>query len=337
MKSDSCVGISNKINWLKIREFGCKTECNELVGEVMAIPDYQSIMLPLLRLVANEGPVRTKDAVGKISTLFNLTENEKAELLPSGNQRIIDNRVGWSRTYLKKAGLLLYPQRGVLEITDRGKQVLQNPPDAINARFLRQFPEFVEFQSASGSSGESEIKELTGSVQVHTPEELLESSFQSLKRQLLDDILEKIMNCSPNFFETLVVDVLVTMGYGGSRKDAGKAFCKSGDEGIDGIINEDRLGLDVIYIQAKRWQGVIGRPEIQKFAGALQGKRAKKGVFITTSDFTSDAKEFVRNIDAKIVLMSGRELCNLIWEHNIGVSTAVIYEVKRLDSDYFVD
>lgn len=304
----------------------------------MSIPDFQSIMLPLLNIVSAEGPLRTRDAIGKISSHFQLSESEVAELLPSGNQRIIENRVGWARTYLKKAGLLVYPQRGLLEVTERGKKVLENPPDMINIRFLRQFPEFVEFQTVSGTSDDNESSpEMTNTANSGTPEEVLEASYLSLKRQLLDDILEKIKSCSPAFFENIVVDVLVKMGYGGSRKDAGQAIGQSGDEGIDGIINEDRLGLDVIYIQAKRWQANVGRPEIQKFTGALQGKRAKKGIVITTSDFSSEAKDFVRNIDAKIVLISGRELCELIWEHNIGVNTSATYELKRIDSDYYTD
>ena len=160
---------------------------------------------------------------------------------------------------------------------------------------------------------------------------------QELKFALLDDMIEKIKSCSPQFFERLVVDVLVRIGYGGSRKEAGKAIGQSGDEGIDGIINEDRLGLDVIYIQAKRWEGNVSRPEIQKFAGAQQGKRARKGIFITTSDFTAEAKEFVKNIDAKIILISGHQLADLMWVHNVGASSAAAYEVKRLDLDFFTE
>lgn len=303
----------------------------------MAIPDYQTVMLPLLKLVASAGKLSLRDAVKRICGEFNLTDAEAAQVLPSGNQRIIDNRVGWARTYLKKAGLLSYPQRGMVEITDRGRKVLADKPITINVKFLKQYPEFVEFQ-APQSEDQSDLNSNVQSPEAPgTPEEILEASFLTLKRQLLNDVLDKIKSCSPAFFETLVVDVLVKMGYGGSRKDAGQAIGQSGDEGIDGIINEDRLGLDVIYIQAKRWEGNVSRPEIQKFAGALQGKRAKKGVFITTSDFTSEAREFAKGIDSKIVLISGKQLVELLWEHNVGLSASATYEVKKLDLDYFSD
>ncbi|MEI7441601.1 MAG: restriction endonuclease [bacterium] len=302
----------------------------------MAIPDYQTVSLPLLKLVGAKGTISIKDAIDAISSQFKLTPEERGTLLPSGKQEIIVNRVGWARTYMKKAGLLTSPQRGVIEITDRGKQVLSENPAIINVSFLTRFPEFEEFRALKNSiengTTKSEVKTEESSA---TPEELLENSYQDLKANLLDEMIEKIKTCSPQFFERLVVDTIVRMGYGGSRKEAGKAIGQSGDEGIDGIINEDRLGLDVIYLQAKRWEANIGRPEIQKFAGALQGKRAKKGIFITTSDFTSEAKDFVKNIDAKIVLISGFQLADLMWEHGIGVSLSAAYEVKKIDLDFF--
>jgi len=300
----------------------------------MAIPDYQSVMLPLLKLVAKVGKVRLKDARVMIAEEFKLTEQEKAALLPSGKQPVIYNRVGWASTYLRKAGLLSLPQRGVMEITERGMKVLADNPPLINVKFLGQFPEFVEFRAVSDDEEGPKVTEVFDAAN-GTPEEVLEEAHVQLRNQVLADIVERLKSCTPQFFESLVVDTVVKMGYGGSRKDAGKAIGKSGDEGIDGIINEDRLGLDVIYLQAKRWEGNVSRPEIQKFAGALQGKRAKKGIFITTSDFTGEAREFVKNIDAKIILISGRHLAELMWEHNIGLNTSATYEVKKLDIDYF--
>lgn len=300
----------------------------------MAIPDYQTVMLPLLKLVAKHGKLKLKDARVMIADELNLSEQEKAALLPSGKQPIIYNRVGWASTYLRKAMLLALPQRGVMEITDRGKKVLSDIPPLINVKFLEQFPEFVVFRTVSD---EEDVPKVTEAIDAAsgTPEEVLEEAHAQLKNQVLADIVEKLKTGSPQFFESLVVDTVVKMGYGGSRKDAGKAIGRSGDEGIDGIINEDRLGLDVIYLQAKRWEGNVGRPEIQKFAGALQGKRAKKGIFITTSDFTGESREFVKNIDAKIILISGRQMAELMWEHNIGLNTSATYEVKKLDLDYF--
>jgi restriction system protein len=303
----------------------------------MAIPDYQTVMLPLLKIAEAKSPISVKAAIDLISEEFRLTPEERATLLPSGKQEIIVNRVGWARTYMKKAGLLSSPQRGVMAITDRGKQVLAEKPATINVAFLSRFPEFEEFRSVEHSkeNGTDSKKPVVVAADTSTPEELLEDSYQELKASLLDELLDKVKSCTPQFFERLVVDTIVRMGYGGSRKEAGKAIGQSGDEGIDGIINEDRLGLDVIYLQAKRWEGNVSRPEIQKFAGALQGKRAKKGIFITTSDFTSEAKDFVKHIDAKIILISGRQLADLMWEHNIGVSSAASYEVKKMDLDFF--
>ena len=301
----------------------------------MAIPDYQAVMLPLLKLVAKQGRVKLKDARAMIADEFKLSEEEKAALLPSGKQPIIYNRVGWASTYLRKAGLLSLPQRGIMEITERGKKVLSENPTSINVKYLEQFPEFVEFRTVSEEEDDGKVAVKAVDAAHGTPEEVLEEAHSQLKGQILADIVDRLKSCSPQFFEEVVIDTAVKMGYGGSRKDAGKAIGKSGDEGIDGIINEDRLGLDVIYLQAKRWEGNVSRPEIQKFAGALQGKRARKGIFITTSDFTGEAREFVKNIEAKIILISGRQFADLMYEHNIGMTTAATYEVKKLDLDYF--
>lgn len=302
----------------------------------MAIPDYQSIMLPLLKYADDQQEHSLRQSIEALADQVGLTPEERNELLPSGRQATFDNRVGWARTYLKKAGLLQSPRRGYFQITDRGLQVLAEKPDAISAKFLTQFEEFQEFQNLSkkddspGTEGGD-----TGSSQ--TPEELLEQSVQQINDSLAAELLQTIKNSSPSFFERLVVDLLVTMGYGGTRKDAGQTIGRSGDGGIDGIIKEDRLGLDVIYIQAKRWENPVGRPEIQKFAGALQGMRARKGVFITTSSFTHEARDFVSRIDSKIILIDGHQLASFMIEHDVGVSPAASYVVKRIDTDYFSD
>jgi restriction system protein len=300
----------------------------------MAIPDYQTLMLPLLRLADKHGTINTKESLQWVIDEFKLTGAQQKELLPSGKQPIIQNRIGWAWTYLKKAGLLESTQRGSVGITDRGKKVLSENPGMINVKYLRQFPEFLDFQSATHQKDEGDIviNDSEG-----TPEENLEEAYSQLKSQVLSETISKIKSCSPQFFESLVVDIVVKIGYGGSHKDAGRAIGQSGDEGIDGIINEDRLGLDVIYLQAKRWEGNVSRPEIQKFAGALQGKRAKKGIFITTSDFSAEAREYVKNVDAKIILIDGRQLVELMWEYNVGLNPVATYETKKLDIDYFTE
>lgn len=295
----------------------------------MAIPDYQTVMLPLLKLIAREGSMSAGDAQQRLADEFALTDIERHELLPSGKQTIFKNRVGWASTYLKKAGLLTSSQRGTIEVTERGKRVLYENPKTINVEYLNRFPEFINFKNQSNEKIVNSPPIAEG-----TPEESLEDAYLQLKNQVLDEAIVKIKSCSPQFFENLVVDVVVKMGYGGSRQDAGRAVGQSGDEGIDGIINEDRLGLDVIYLQAKRWAGNVSRPEIQKFAGALQGKRAKKGIFITTSDFTSEAREFVKSVEAKIILISGRQLAELMWEFNVGFNAVAKYEIKKIDMDY---
>ncbi len=301
----------------------------------MAIPDYQSLMLPLLRFARDGRDHTTREAVENLATEFQLTSAERSELLASGQQAIFNNRVGWANSYLKKAGLLESPRRGALRITARGKQVLGNNPSRIDVKFLERFPEFIEFRDASRNNRETETIESFAAATAQTPEEALELAHQSLRLSLAQDILSHIVSCSPTFFERLVVELLVKMGYGGSRRDAGERIGQSGDGGIDGIIKEDRLGLDTIYIQAKRWQGSVGRPEIQKFVGALQGQRAKKGVFITTSSYSAEAIDYASRIDTKVVLIDGQLLANLMMDFDVGVSVSASYTVKRIDSDYF--
>jgi restriction system protein len=299
----------------------------------MAIPDYQTIMLPLLKFLEDKKEHSLREAIDTLADQFRLTAEERRELLPSGNQTIFNNRVGWARTYMKKAGLIESTRRGYMCITDRGLSVLKQKPAKIDLELLGQFEEFIAFRTARREKperGEELEKE-------KTPEEILESAYRSLRADLANDLLQQIKASPPSLFENIVIDLLVKMGYGGSRKDAGEAIGKTGDEGIDGIIKEDPLGLDVIYIQAKKWENSISRPEIQKFAGALQGKHARKGIFITTSNFSREARDFASSIDTKIILIDGEQLAQLMIEHNIGVSPLFKYETKKIDSDYFAE
>lgn len=305
--------------------------------KIVAIPDYQTLMLPVLKLAADGAEHKFSHAVELLVEEFSLSTEERNELLPSGSQAVFNNRVGWARSYLKQAGLLSSPKRGFFTITPKGAALLAKNPERVDISILEQYPEFLEFRNRKKDKGENEKPEETSAVSAssQTPEDALASAYSTLRKDLESEILSSVKEASPSFFERLVVDLLVRMGYGGNRQDAGKALGKSGDGGIDGIINEDRLGLDVIFIQAKRWEGMVGRPEIQKFAGALQGQRARKGVFITTSSFTKEAQEYASLIESKIILIDGDHLSRLMAEHNVGVSTVGQYEVKKLDSDYF--
>jgi len=299
----------------------------------MAIPDYQSIMLPLLKHLGDGNEHTLRETIDTLANQFALTDEERRELLPSGQQAAFDNRVGWARTYMKKACLLVTTRRACFKITDRGLAVLKRRPKEINIAFLSQFPEFVEFRQRRERPEQAE--EQPAAADVQTPEEAMESAFQRLRQELTAEILQAIRNCSPAFFERLVIDLLVKMGYGGTRVDAGQAIGRSGDDGIDGIIKEDRLGLDAVYIQAKRWESSVGRPEIQKFAGALEGQRARKGIFITTSSFSQEARDYVSRISSRIVLIDGDWLGQLMMDYDIGVTTTASYALKRVDSDYF--
>jgi restriction system protein len=301
--------------------------------DTMSIPDYQTIMLPLLKYASDQQEHHFRDAVDKLADDFTLSDQERKEMLPSGQSEIFRNRVGWARTYLKKAGLIESPRRGYLLITQRGLDILDENPQRVDAAFLDRFEEFRDFKKLKRKKkpqqNNAEIE------QDITPEEALENAYQSLRDDLANELLQQIKSSPPSLFEKIVVELLVSMGYGGSRKDAGKAIGKSGDEGIDGIIKEDRLGLDIIYIQAKRWENTVGRPEIQKFAGALQGQRARKGIFITTSNFSREAHEYASRIETKIVLIDGDQLSQFMIDNNVGVTPVSRYEIKKMDSDYF--
>lgn len=301
----------------------------------MAIPDFQSIMLPLLRYCADGNEHTNSEAMDSIAREFALTDDDLKELLPSGQQSIFNNRVAWAKAHMKMAGLLENTRRGVFRITQRGQDALKQNPPLINLRFLRQYPEYEEARTRTRKVKGDDSNERDDDDK--TPAEQLEEAYQTIRDSLASEIISQLKASSPVFFEKVVVEVLVKMGYGGSRKDAGQAIGKSGDEGIDGIIKEDRLGLDIIYIQAKKWEDVISRPEIQKFAGALQGRRARKGIFITTSRFSDGAVEFAQNIDNKIILIDGNQLAQYMIDFGVGVATDAVYEVKRLDSDYFTD
>lgn len=302
------------------------------------IPDYQSIMLPLLKLLDDRQEHKVRDIIETLAMQFQLTDEERKTLLSSGAQFVFDNRVAWAKTYLKKAGLLDFPKRATTIITDLGADILKSNPSRIDSKFLRQFPSFVEFQTVNRNEKEDSISVPSNNEQIEqTPEENLDSAYQRIRKSLAVELLNKVVDMSPAFFERLVVELLVKMGYGGSISDAGKAIGKSGDEGIDGTIKEDKLGLDIIYIQAKRWKpgNVVGRPELHKFVGALAGQGAKKGVFITTSNFTKEALDYNPKNETKIVLIDGERLAQLMIDYNIGCTTQQVYEVKRLDSDYF--
>ncbi|WP_241392661.1 restriction endonuclease [Rippkaea orientalis] len=324
--------------------FSDKININYSFFYQMSIPDFQSILLPLLKYSGDKQEHSLRESIEYLAGIFNLTDEEKRELLPSGQQAIFDNRVGWAKTYLKKAHLIETTKRGYFRITDQGITVLQQNYQKIDTNFLKQFEEFNEFhlgtktkKDSTNNSENSELSCLSLNDQIQTPEELLDQLYQKIKDDLKQEILEQIMRCSPEFFERLVIDLLIKMGYGGSKKEAGKAVGKAKDGGIDGIIKEDRLGLDIIYIQAKRWEGTVGRPEIQKFVGALLGQQAKKGIFITTSQFSKEAKEYVAIIDSKIILISGDLLSELLSDYNVGVSVIKSYEIKKIDTDYFTE
>ncbi|MDH1261347.1 restriction endonuclease [Pseudomonas sp. GD03944] len=301
----------------------------------MSIPDFQSVMRPLLTIVQDGAALPLSELRARIAREFSLTEAELKERVPSG-QTFINNRVGWARTYLHKAGLLSIPAKGMTQITPRGRDALANGPERITVTWLKQFPEFVEFHTAKSQVVEAPALRTRDTTDA-TPDELLAEAHQALVRTLADDLLAQVKAGTPSFFEQLVVDLMLAMGYGGSRKEAGKATQATNDGGIDGIIKEDKLGLDVIYLQAKRWSTTVHRPEIDKFIGALTRQRARKGVFITTSDFSPGARDAALSLDIKVVLIDGAELARLMVEYNLGVSVKQVYEVKQIDSDYFAE
>lgn len=298
----------------------------------MAVPDFQSLMLPLLRC-ASDGEVHSMaEARDRLAAEFNLSDQDRSELLPSARAKRYDNRVAWAKVHLTRAGLLDSPKAGLFRINDRGREVLAQGLDRVDLRFLATFPEYRSWRGKTATPPSKVVPVDNGE---ETPEEQLEQAFETIRSKIGVELLEKVRSSTPSFFEQLVVELLLKMGYGGSRSDAGRAIGSAGDEGIDGVISEDRLGLDTIYIQAKRWEGTVGRPEIQKFVGALHGKRARKGVFLTTGTFSAEAKDYVSRIDPRVVLIDGEQLAEYMIDFGLGVTTKAVYELKRVDSDYF--
>lgn len=299
--------------------------------DTMAVPDFQTFMLPLLRLAADGREWSVAECREPLANQFELTEEDRKELVPSGKQPRFHNRVAWAKVYLERAGLLNKTRRAHFTISNRGLEVLKNPPERIDIPFLKQFEEFEAFRSGATSSSAASTSESD------TPEETLQTAYQQIRNNLASELLEQIKSSSAEFFEQLILDVMLAMGYGGSRDHAGQLTKPGADAGIDGIINEDQLGLDVIYLQAKKWDHPVGRPEIQRFVGALHGQRARKGVFITTSTFSREAYDYVATIDPKVVLIDGTRLAQHMIDFGVGVSTVQRYEIKRIDTDYFVD
>jgi restriction system protein len=307
----------------------------------MAIPTHEEAMLPVLVILSDNQAHHRRTLADAMAEHFRLSSEERAALLPSGKSSVIRSRTGWALSYMKQAGLVRSPKRGWYEITPLGHQVLGKQPSHINNEYLMQFEGFRDFRARSRPADSPSVDELkhesgeTRAMAAQPPDEALEEAYGRLRASVEEDLLDAIKQASPAFFEQIIIDLLVRMGYGGSRKEAARAIGRSGDGGIDGVIDEDRLGLDVIYIQAKRWEGTVGRPEIQKFAGALQGQRATKGIFLTTSTYTKEAEDYAQRIGARIILIGGRRLANLMFEYNVGVSPGNTYTVKAIDSDYF--
>jgi restriction system protein len=298
------------------------------------IPNYQECMLPLLQLLGDQNIHTLRECIDILSKKLQLSEDEKSELLPSGKQTIIANRTSWAKFYLEKAGLVENVSRGKYRITPNGLNLLNENPSLINNDVLlryEQFRSFIKNSSNKEITQEETTYKLQPSLNKQTPEEVLDTTYKQLQSNLSEELLEKVLQQSPQFFERLVVDLLVKMGYG-----AGKITGRTGDGGIDGIIDEDKLGLDIIHIQAKRWQigNNVGRRELQSFVGALAGQSGRKGVFITTSSFTREALEYNPS-NVKIAKIDGKRLADLMITYNLGVSTKVLYEIKKLDTDYF--
>ena len=303
----------------------------------MPIPSYQTLLFTVLRLAAQGGEHKFSTTVESLADEFQLSASERTELLASGAQTVFSNRVGWARTYLKQAGLLDAPRRGYFVISKRGLAFFNTHPAEISMQSLQQFNEFRAFtQRRRPKKTEINTPAFAPDFMAdETPEDILAAAHQLLMRNLQQEVLSTVKEMPPTFFENLVIDLLVKMGYGGNRQDAGRAIGKSGDGGIDGFIKQDRLGLDIIYLQAKRWETSVGRPELQKFAGALQGQKAHKGIFITTSAFTREAKEYAQHLETKLILIDGQQLAEFMVEYNVGVLSSGCYEVKKLDLDYF--
>jgi restriction system protein len=302
----------------------------------MPVPDFQSLFRPLLALLEDgqEHPIAVIRS--ELAHRFSLSTADLEERIPSGRVTMFQNRVGWAATYLYRTKLIDRPRRAVYQITDRGRTVLADNPQGVNLRVLSQFQELAEFRQAKDKTSHGGDLAQTGGEDGQTPEERIDGAYRELRSALAADLLDRVLEQSAHFFEKLVLDVLHAMGYGGGRDDATTQLGRSGDEGVDGVVREDRLGLDLIYVQAKRWTTVVGRPEIQKFFGALHGQRATKGVLITTSTFSNEAVAYADAVTPRLILVDGRELAQLMIEYGVGVTTSHAYQLNQLDLDYFV-
>ena len=305
----------------------------------MPIPDFQSAMLPVLQSIQDGQEHHVREIQNYVAKVFQVTDSERDIMLPSGSGKLFINRVGWTLSHLKIAELVQSSRRSHYIITPAGKQLLASGPTRIDLSVLRKIKAYEEKRQTWSSSTNDEHSDEIDQTQaaIQTPDELLESGYFSLREELAGDLITRIKECSPEFFENLVLDLLIKLGYGGSQADRATVLGKSGDDGVDGVIKEDKLGLDVIYVQAKRWEGSVGQPEIQKFAGALQGQRAKKGIFITTSTFSKPALDYVQKIETRIVLIDGITLASLMIDHDVAVSVKRTFVIKKLDTDYFSD
>lgn len=301
----------------------------------MPIPDYQSLMLPVLQIAA-KGETSVPVVEKEIAAMLGLSDAEREQVLPSGRQRVLHNRIHWAKFYLGKAGLLDAPRRGRFCLSADGSALLRNPPARLDTRFLQGIPAFQEFYRRDDQGGVADA--VAGAEPPSaTPEEVVEAAYNTVQAALGLELLERVLSNSPAFFEGLIVDLLVAMGYGGSRRSAAEQLGKSGDGGVDGVINEDLLGLDRVYVQAKRYApgSAVGRPEVQAFTGSLVGLGASKGVFVTTSTFSTPAVEFAARIPQRVILIDGERLARLMIEHGVGVRSSRVLEFKRLDEDFF--
>ncbi len=306
----------------------------------MPIPDYQTLMLPVLKRAA-QGETRVPEIEEKIAAEFNLTPDERNQMLPSGRQKVLHNRIHWAKFYLGKAGLIVSPRRGWFAAAEAGRALLARSPLRIDVNLLLEYPGFKEFYQ-SGNINETSVEIAPASIAPSpaasaTPEEQIESINLAAQTALRNDLLQRILQNSPAFFEQVIIDLLVAMGYGGSHRNAAKQLGRSGDGGVDGVIDEDRLGLDRVYVQAKRYapNSSVGRPEVQGFVGSLVGLGATKGVLVTTSTFSQNASDYVRHLAQRVILIDGQRLGDLMIEHNVGVRVSRTIDFKRLDEDFF--
>lgn len=306
----------------------------------MKIPTYEELMLPILRILSEQGELHRREYSRKVGENLKLNQEDIKKKLPSGRETYLSNWSGWAGWYMQQAGLCEKPRRGYLKITKAGRELLEKSPIKIDNKVLSNYPSFekrvLQSKGRKATRNKSKKSPATSSHD-RTPDDLIEEAYQELDANLATDLLDLIKKIDPFRFEQIVIDLLSAMGYGGSREETAKVTQQSNDEGIDGMINEDRLGLDVIYVQAKRWKGNVGRKEIQSFVGALAGKQANKGVFITTSEFGESARKYALSVSQKVILIDGTRLSEFMIEHNVGVSKVRTIDIKRIDSDYFED